>query len=61
MTEHDSDRPNVEAARRNLEEARKRRPDVARLVEALKREQRLNGFTASVTVVLRGGRDGRHA
>lgn len=53
----DDDRPDVEGARRQLEDAKKRRPQVARLVEALQRERQLNGFTASVTVVLRGGRE----
>lgn len=48
--------PDPEGAARGLARARARRPEVDRLVEALVRERRLNGFTASVTVVLRGDR-----
>lgn len=47
--------PDVEAARENLARIRRRRPDVEALVEALALEQRLNNFTANVTIVFRGG------
>lgn len=57
MIEHDPDRPDTDAARRQLEDVKNRRPDVQQLVNALQRERQLNGFTASVTVVLRGGRE----
>ena len=51
------ERPDPAAARRQLEDVKKRRIDVQQLVAALQRERQLNGFTASVTVVLRGGRE----
>lgn len=57
----DKDTPDPKHAEAQLEQIRKRRPQVERLVEALLREKRLNSFTANVTVVLRGGRDDRHA
>jgi hypothetical protein len=53
--------PDPEKAKAELKKVREQRPDVDRLVEALRREQRLNSFTANVTVILKGGRDGRHA
>lgn len=51
-----SDKPDVEGAREQLERIKRQRPDVDALVDALKRERRLNNFTANVTVMFRGGR-----
>ena len=50
------DRPDVEGARERLEEAKRQRPDIDALVEALKRERQLNNFSANLIATFRGGR-----
>ena len=45
----------IAAAKADLERARSHRPEVDRLVYDLVRERQLNGFTANITVILRGG------
>lgn len=50
----DQDHPDVEGARKRLEQIRRQRADVDALVDALVREQRLNNFTANVTITFRG-------
>lgn len=52
---HHRDKPDVAGAQANLERVRAQRGQVDQLVAALRREQHLNGFTANVTVVFRGG------
>lgn len=52
----ETDRPDPQAAREQLERIRNRREDVDALVSALARERRLNHFTASAVIVFRGGR-----
>lgn len=52
----DDDEPDVEKAQADLDRARSKRPAVEELVERLKREQRLNHFTANIDATFRGGR-----
>lgn len=53
---HHHPKPDVAGAQASLERVRAQRAQVDQLVAALRREQHLNGFTANVTVVFRGGR-----
>lgn len=49
------DKPDVEAAKAELERVRAQRDRVEALVEALRRERHLNSFTANTIAVFRGG------
>lgn len=53
---NDRDKPDVDGARERLARTRKQRAEVDALVAKFMREQRANGFTANMTVLLRGGR-----
>jgi hypothetical protein len=50
------DKPDLEQAEADLERIRDNRSRVDDLVDDLRREKRLNNFTANVTVTFRGGR-----